>query len=366
MLYPVMPVFLKSIGFSIFLIGLLEGLAECLAGLTKGYFGNLSDKLAVRTPFIRIGYALSAISKPLLAAFVYPLWIFFARALDRIGKGVRTSARDALLSSETTPENKGKVFGFHRGMDTAGAALGPIAALIFLFYFPGHYRWLFIIAFVPGVIAVSLTFLLKEKIIEVKNNPVKVGFFAYFKYWNRSNSKYRFLVAGLLIFAFFNSSDVFLLLAIKNKGFSDIQMISFYIFYNLLYALLSYPMGIFADKIGMKKVLIFGLIFFAAVYFGFGFANFVWHFAILFLLYAVYAASSEGVSKAWITNICNKEDTATAIGFYNSLASIMALLASIVGGLIWSFFGPAYMFVFSGLGTILVISYIFIFRSKLA
>jgi MFS family permease len=125
-------------------------------------------------------------------------------------------------------------------------------------------------------------------------------------------------------------------------------------------------MGIFADKIGMKKVLIFGLIFFAAVYFGFGFANFVWHFAILFLLYAVYAASSEGVSKAWITNICNKEDTATAIGFYNSLASIMALLASIVGGLIWSFFGPAYMFVFSGLGTILVISYIFIFRSKLA
>ena len=156
MLYPIMPVYLRSIGFSIFLIGILEGLAEAIAGLSKGYFGNLSDRKGVRMPFVKWGYFLSAISKPLLAAFIYPLWVFMARSLDRIGKGIRTSARDALLSQETTKENKGRVFGFHRGMDTVGAAIGPIVALIFLYFYPGQYRWLFIIAFLPGIIAISL------------------------------------------------------------------------------------------------------------------------------------------------------------------------------------------------------------------
>jgi sugar phosphate permease len=127
MLYPVMPVFLRSIGFSFVLIGLLEGFAEATAGLSKGYFGNLSDKTGRRVPFVRFGYMLSAISKPLMAVFSWAWWIFLARTTDRLGKGIRTSARDALLSDETTPENKGKVFGFHRAFDTLGAAIGPRA-----------------------------------------------------------------------------------------------------------------------------------------------------------------------------------------------------------------------------------------------
>ena len=163
MLYPVMPVYLRSIGFSVLLIGILEGLAEAIAGLSKGYFGNLSDKKGVRLPFVKWGYLLSAVSKPLLAVSVYPLWVFAVRSLDRIGKGIRTSARDALLSQETTKENKGRVFGFHRGMDTVGAAIGPVAALIFLYFYPEQYRWLFLIAFLPGIVAITLTFLLKEK-----------------------------------------------------------------------------------------------------------------------------------------------------------------------------------------------------------
>jgi sugar phosphate permease len=125
MLYPVMPVFLSSIGFSVLLIGLLEGFAEATAGLSKGYFGNLSDKTGRRVPFIRFGYMLSALSKPMMAAFTWAWWIFIARSTDRLGKGIRTSARDALLSDETTPENKGRVFGFHRALDTLGAAIGP-------------------------------------------------------------------------------------------------------------------------------------------------------------------------------------------------------------------------------------------------
>ena len=130
MLYPIMPIYLKTIGFSIVLIGILEGIAEATAGLSKGYFGQLSDNSGKRVPFVQFGYILSVISKPMMAIFAYPLWIFFARTLDRFGKGIRTGARDAIISDEATHETKGKVFGFHRSMDTFGAVLGPIIAFL--------------------------------------------------------------------------------------------------------------------------------------------------------------------------------------------------------------------------------------------
>src|SRR6185436_18760845 len=136
MLYPVMPLFLSSIGFSSVLIGFLEGCAEATAGLSKGYFGQWSDATGKRLPFVHAGYLLSAISKPMMAVFTYPLWIFSARAADRLGKGIRTAARDAILSDESSATDKGKVFGFHKAMDTAGATIGPALALIFLLYYP--------------------------------------------------------------------------------------------------------------------------------------------------------------------------------------------------------------------------------------
>ena len=132
MLYPVMPIYLKEIGFSILLIGILEGVAEATAGLSKSYFGKLSDVSGKRLPFVRLGYLLSALSKPMMAVFTFPWWIFFSRTLDRLGKGLRTAARDAMLSDEATPETKGRVFGLHRAMDTVGAVIGPAAALGFL------------------------------------------------------------------------------------------------------------------------------------------------------------------------------------------------------------------------------------------
>src|SRR6478672_11960905 len=146
MLYPIMPLYLKTIGFSIVLIGVLEGVAEATAGLSKGYFGKLSDNTGKRVPFIQIGYALSAISKPIIGFFIYPLWIFFARTIDRLGKGIRTGARDAMLSDEATPATKGKVFGFHRSMDTLGAVAGPALALLYLSFYPGQYKTLFLVA----------------------------------------------------------------------------------------------------------------------------------------------------------------------------------------------------------------------------
>jgi MFS family permease len=346
MLYPVMPVYLQSIGFSVLMIGILEGMAEATAGFSKGYFGNYSDKIGSRVPFVRWGYILSAISKTLMAVFTFPLWVFFARTLDRLGKGVRTGARDAMLSDEATKENKGKVFGFHRALDTAGAAVGPFAALIFLYLYPGQYKWLFILAVVPGLIAISLTF------------------FSFVSYWKPSSKHFKLLVAGLLAFTLFNSSDAFLLLAIKNKGFSDTYMIGIYIFYNLIYALLSFPIGILADKIGLARTLILGLLVFAIVYFFMGFALFLWQFIVIFGLYALYAASTEGISKALISNLAQKDKTATAIGFYTSFASILTMVASSFAGLIWYTMGMKMMFIISGAGVMSVAVYLAIVQSN--
>ena len=365
MLYPVMPVYLRSIGFSVILIGILEGIAEAVAGLSKGYFGQSSDALKKRVPFVRAGYALSAFSKPMMAVLTYPWWIFLARTVDRLGKGVRTGARDAVLSDETTPEHKGKVFGFHRGMDTVGAAIGPVFALLFLWFFPGEYRMLFFLAFFPGLIATGLTFFLKEKKITASPDVRRPGFLSFLKYWKCSAVPYRYLVSGLLLFTLFNSSDAFHLLAIKDKHVSDTGMIGMYIFYNLVYAVASYPLGALADRIGLKTMLICGLFLFAGVYLSFGFTASVAGFVVLFFLYGIYAASTEGISKALISNIADKSETATAIGFYTSFASIFSLLASSVAGILWFTLGVKVMFMISGAGVMLVGIYFLIISKKL-
>lgn len=357
MLYPVMPVYLKSIGFSIVLIGILEGIAEATAGLSKGYFGKLSDSSGKRVPFVRIGYALSAVSKPMMAIFIYPLWIFFARTIDRFGKGIRTGARDAILSDEATTETKGKIFGFHRFMDTLGAVLGPALALIYLYIFPGNYKTLFFIAFLPGLLAIAASFMLKDKKPEIVKSKVPVRFFSFLKYWKESPLIYRKVAIGLLIFALFNSSDVFLLLKLKEVGISDTLVIALYIFYNLVYALFAFPLGIVADKIGLKKVFILGLVIFSSVYFGMSVNQNLYVYFLLFFLYGIYAAATEGISKAWISNITDKKDTATAIGTYSGFQSICALIASSFAGYIWFEFGALYTFLITGIVTIVIILY---------
>jgi len=358
MLYPVMPIFLKSIGFSVLLIGILEGLAEATAGLSKGYFGKLSDTTGKRVPFVRLGYLMSTISKPMMAAFVYPLWIFLARTIDRLGKGVRTGARDAILSAEATSQTKGRVFGFHRSMDTMGAVFGPLLALVFLWIWPAKYRLLFLTAFIPGIIAVLCTFFLKEKPVQRNSTSHKVSFLDFLKYWKTSPLLYRKLVVGLLVFTLFNSSDVFLLLKIKESGADDRIVIGIYVFYNLVYALFSYPMGMLADKIGLKRVLVSGLLLFALVYAGFGINSSGVGFVILFFLYGVYAAATEGISKAWITNISEQGDVATAIGTFTAFQSICTLIASSLAGLIWFKFGAMATFTISAAITFFVAIYL--------
>ena len=357
MLYPIMPIYLKSIGFSVLLIGILEGIAEATAGFSKGYFGKLSDHSRKRAPFIRLGYALSAVSKPMMAVFVYPVWIFLARTIDRLGKGIRTGARDALLSDEATPATKGRVFGFHRSMDTLGAVAGPSLALLYLYFYPGQYRALFLVAFLPGLLAAGLSFYLKDKKTGPKESKVPVAFFSFLRYWKDSPVIYRKVVAGLLVFTLCNSSDVFLLLKVKQAGLNDTATIGVYIFYNLVYALAAFPLGMLADGIGLKKVFVTGLLLFVLVYAGMSITGSLYWYGLLFSLYGVYAAATEGISKAWISNITNQADTATAIGTYTGFQSICTMLASTVTGWIWFQFGAGTAFLITSIVASLVLFY---------
>jgi MFS family permease len=375
MLYPVIPVYLKEIGFSVFLIGILEGVVNFTAGISKGYFGKLSDEKGLRLPFVKLGYFLSAVSKPMIAFFTNIAWIFLARTTDRLGKGIRTAARDALLSAEATKETKARVFGFHRSMDTVGAAIGPVLALIYLAIYPGAYKNMFMLAFIPGILSVLIIFFLKEK-----KQPVstlgKGNFFSFLKYWRIAGKDFRRIVPALLLFALFNSSDIFLLLVTKQaigsqeihfNGFSfsaDSITIAAYVFYNLVYASVSYPAGMLADRIGFRSVVIYGMALFGIVYGGFAFNPSVPVIFFLFALYGFYAAFTEGVIKAWITNLAGQHDTATAIGFYTSGESIAALFASILAGAVWTGLGSEYTFLTSSAVALFVAFYLLITRKQ--
>lgn len=375
MLYPVIPVYLKEIGFSVLLIGILEGVVNFTAGISKGYFGKLSDEKGLRLPFVKLGYLLSAVSKPMIAFFTSVAWIFLARTTDRLGKGIRTASRDALLSAEATRETKARVFGFHRSMDTVGAAIGPLIALFYLALYPGAYKTLFALAFIPGILSVFLIFLLKEK-----KQPVstlgKGNFFSFLKYWTIANRDYKKVVPALLLFALFNSSDIFLLLVTKEaigqqvihvNGLtfdSDSITIAAYVFYNLFYAAISYPAGMLADKIGFRNVVIIGMALFGIVYGGFAFIPSIPVIFSLFALYGFYSAFTEGVIKAWITNLSGTQDTATAIGFFTSGESIAALFASMIAGAVWTGLGSSFTFLMSAAVALLVAAYLLITKKQ--
>ena len=231
----------------------------------------------------------------MMVVFVYPFWVFMARTFDRMGKGIRTGARDAMLSDEATESTKGMVFGFHRSMDTLGAVIGPLLALLFLYYYPGQYKVIFLLSFIPGIFAILITFFLKESKHLVKNTTSQKGLFSFIHYWKESPILYRKVVVGFLVFALFNSSDFFLLLKATQAGLSDTWVIGIYVFYNLIYAIFSLPLGILADKIGLKKIFISGLLLFAIVYFGISISTSPYYFIAIFFLYGLFAAATEGI-----------------------------------------------------------------------
>ncbi len=358
MLYPVLPLYLEQIGFSVAGIGLLEGLAQGAAGLSKGWFGHWSDRMGRRVPFVRWGYGLSAVSKPLMALWSAPLWVLAMRTLDRLGKGIRTGARDALLAAEATQATRGRVFGLHRGMDTLGAALGPLLAMAWLASHPADYRTLFLWALLPGLVAVALTFLLREPGTAAGNAATRPHPLAFLGYWRKAPAAWRRLVMPLLAFALLNSSDFFLLLWLRTAGLSDTWLIGLYVWYNLVYAFAAWPAGSLADHFGMKRTFTGGMLLFAAVYGGMAFVNNRMWFAALFALYGLYAAATEGIAKAWISNLVPRQERATALGTWEALRSVAVLLASALAGIVWDAFGPVWLLLGTAAGVLAVAAWL--------
>lgn len=360
MLYPVTPIFLTTVlGSSMALVGLIEGIAEVTSGLLKGYFGNLSDKVGKRSIFVVLGYGISALAKPLPGIFQNIPVVLTSRVSDRIGKGIRTAPRDALLASYSDG-NSGAVFGFHRAMDTLGAAIGPVVALILLNFYPNNFQVIFLIAFVPSVIAVIFTLLVKDNKTSSKVKAHK----NYLEFWKSAPKQYKTVLILISIFSLVNSSDVFLILKSQNISKSSSLAIFGYIFYNIIYAVSSYPLGGLSDKLGKQKVFSFGLIIFSLVYFGFAFTNninFIW---ILFALYGIYAAATEGVSKAWISDLIPNEQRGSAIGLLTMLSSFSVMIGSFLTGILWDQFGSQIPFLFSAIIS-LVIGIFLIIENKI-
>ena len=236
-------------------------------------------------------------------------------------------------------------------------------ALTWLHFHPGNYKPLFFYAFIPGIIAVAIIYLIREK-KQPKDPGNKGGFFSYFGYWKEAAVDYRKLLAALTIFAVANSSDVFLMLRAKEITGSDSVTISGYILYNTVFAFMSYPLGYLADRMGMKKVFVAGLILFSIVYAGFAFNRSILGVYLLFAVYGIYAASTEGIAKAWISNMAHDRKTATALGLFNSVQSLAVFFASTFAGLIWMAVGSRSMFLFSALLALAVFIYLFFFMHR--
>jgi len=358
MLYPVMPIFLTDVLHApVYVVGIIEGVAEGTSALFKTWFGYLSDKLQRRKPFVVAGYASSAIAKIIIAlAQTWP-FVFLGRFVDRFGKGLRTGARDALLLEQTDETNKGLIFGLHRSMDSAGAVLGPLIALILLQAFPDNIRMVLYIAAIPSVFALLLFFFIKEskKHILTSKGPLKISFRDFPRH-------FIIFLLGMALFSLGNSSDTFLILRSKDLGLSLSLVILVYIFYNLVYTLLSTPAGYVSDKIGTRKIFLTGIVIYALVHLGFAFNTNLSAIWLLFGVYGIYIAFTDAVSKAFIGSFIPPEKSGTAYGLLQTVTSIFTLCASVIAGVLWSAFSPQVTFLFSSLCAIL--SLLFFFFSK--
>jgi MFS family permease len=344
MLYPIVPIFLTSVlGAPMRVVGLIEGLAEATASFFKIAGGLWSDKAGKRKPFVVAGYSLSAVSKPILALAATWHFVLFSRFIDRVGKGLRTSARDALIANSIEKEHWGKAFGFHRAMDTMGAALGPLAALFMLnMMSPAapNYRLIFMAAFIPAVLGVFvLLYFVKEAAAAPKSIPTIAAPRA------AMTSDFKTFVGLYAIFALGNSSDVFLIMKAKSIGFSTTHVILAYTGYNLVYAAMAAPAGWLSDKLGKIKTMSFGFLVFAAVYLGFAAADQGWMIWALFALYGFYGAFNEGIAKAVISTLSSGENRATAMGYFQGALGLLTLAASAMAGLLWDKVSPAAPFI---------------------
>ena len=342
MLYPVLPIFLTTtLGTPVSVVGIIEGIAEGTAGASKAPAGWLSDRMPRRRPLVAFGYGLAAFGKLLLAlSFIWPQALV-ARFGDRLGKGIRTSPRDALLADSSTPANRGRVFGFHRAMDTTGAVIGPLIGLALIELFgKNHLRLVFLLAVVPAIASVVLVSLARERKRDVPQHAERVHIDL-----SGAPARYWMFIGVSLLFAFGNSSDVFLLLRAKDLGMGLTALILAYVVYNISYAGLSFPMGIVADRFGARRMLAAGFFVFGLVYLGFAWADrpaYVW---LLFAAYGIPLAMTEGIGKAFVSNMVPADRRGSLIGLYQTGIGLTAVVASVLAGQLWDRVDPAAPFV---------------------
>lgn len=342
MIYPIVPIFLTSVlQAPISIVGLIEGIAESTGSVLKVVSGWLSDRYRSRKPFVVTGYSFSAVSKIILSLATSWPFVLFARFIDRFGKGVRTSPRDALIAESSENFLRGRAFGFHRALDTLGAVLGPLFALLAIHFLNNHFRLIFFLAFIPSVIGVVLLVIfVAEKRKEMHLSPA-LNF-----NWRNFDSSFKIFLFISFIFAMGNSSDAFLILRAQNLGLSVVSVILAYVLFNFIYAVASTPAGMISDKFGPKKILLIGFFLFSVVYLLFGLAEASILLWFLFPFYGIYMALTEGVGKAYISNLVPQEKVGTAFGIYQTTIGLCTFFASFIAGLLWTHVSVSAPFIF--------------------
>lgn len=364
MILNLLPLFLKNVlGAQTAVIGLIEGIAETTASLVKGFSGWLSDKIGGRKWLAVGGYALSAVSKPFL--YFAASWgaVLGVRFADRVGKGIRNSPRDALIADSIDEKRRGLAFGLHRAGDTAGALTGLIIALLVVLATQANslslsretFQTLVLISIFPALLAVLiLAAFAVETGVKRKADapPVRLGFRAL-------NPRFRGFVGIMVVFTLGNSADAFLVLRAQERGLNIAGILGMLITFTLVYTLASTPAGVLSDRVGRRRVILFGWLVYAALYVGFGAAVEAWQIWLLYGLYGLYYAAVEGTAKALVADLVPTAQRGAAYGYFNAAVGLAALPASLIAGLVWGWFGAfAPFMVGAGLAVIAVILFI--------
>lgn len=365
MLYPIMPLLWASLGFGAQAIGLIEGLAEAVAGLSKLLWGYLADRFKSYRLLVVLGYGISAAMKPLLGVTTTYIVPLTARSVERLGKAIRTAPRDAILSAESKPEDRARVFGFHRSIDTLGAVVGPGLCLLLLFLLNGNLRAVFFVAIIPGLFATAVAWAVDDR--KTKRAAVKAAKVAEAKAPIRELTKlgaFKRLTAGLTLFAIINSSDAFLILRLRDLGLSPTLIVTTYMLYNAVYALSAKSTHRLVSRVGMQKCILLAVSLFAVIYGVLSLELQLVAIIMVLMAYGFFAGLFEVVSKSWLANVLPAHAKATGMGLAGSATSIGFLLACLITGLLWAHIGSANTLALLAVLTVIPISYFGFVRIK--
>jgi MFS family permease len=354
MLYPVLPVFLtQTFRASGSIVGLVDGFAQATQNIVQGFSGALSDKLRRRKSVALVGYFLAALGKPLMGLSTVWQGVFGARLLDRLGTGIRSAPRDALIASSVDEQDRGRAFGLEGVGDNAGAFIGPLLAVFLLYSLGVGIRTIFYVAFVPGLLAFCVMLLVNERPISVAaKSKINVGLRQFpANYW-----KY---LAVTALFGLGNSTNAFLILRTQDIGASLETTILIYAAFNLVAALISYPAGALSDAWGRKNILLASFIIFLVTYLGFALTHNIIVIGTLFAFYGLFQGIFRAVGKTFASDFVPEHLRASGVGWYNSTVGLLQLVASIVGGLLWDQIGHTAVFyygsVFAVVGSVALV-----------